>query len=73
MNDIESSLNSDNFTTSSIAKIYKMASDAFHYYSGESVVYEHTLSSVYRNISTAPTVPDSNINTVVNVLQVAID
>ncbi len=73
LNDIESSLNSDNFTTSSIAKIYKMASDAFHYYSGESVVYEHTLSSIYKNISTAPTVPDSNINAVVNVLQVAID
>ena len=73
LNEIEMSLNSDNFTTSSIAKIYKMASDAFHYYSGESVAYEHSLASVYKYISTAPTVPDSNINAVVNVLQVAID
>lgn len=73
LSQIESSLNSSNSRTASIAKIYKMASDAFHYYSGDNIVYEHTLSSLYKNISTAPTVPDANINAVVNVLQVAID
>jgi hypothetical protein len=45
-----------------------MASDAFHYYSGDHTTYEHTLSSVYKIVSTAPTVPDANINTIVNVL-----
>ena len=73
LDQIESSLSSENFVTQSIAKIYKLASEAFGYYSGDHIAYEHTLSSVYKYISTAPTVPDANINTVVNVLQVAID
>lgn len=73
LDQIESSLSSENFVTQSIAKIYKMASEAFSYYSGDNITYEHTFSSIYKYVSTAPTVPDANINTVVNVLQVAID
>jgi len=45
-----------------------MASSAFHYYSGDYVEYEHTLSSIYKYISTAPTVPDANINKIVTLL-----
>ena len=73
MDQIEKSLESHVSTTQNIAKLYKMAVEAFNYYSGYQVTYEHTLSSAYKNISTAPTVPDANINSVVNVLQVAID
>lgn len=73
MDQIEKSLESNSSTTQNIAKIYKLATEAFNYYSGYQVTYEHQLASVYKNISTAPTVPDSNINAVVNILQVAID
>lgn len=56
-----------------LAKFYIKASQTYLYYTNQKVSYEEELKSYQRNLYTAPTVPNTNINIVVTNLQTTID
>ena len=55
------------------AKLYELVSNAYHYYSGQTIQYQKDLSKLDIYSFTAPTIPDYNVRLVVNNMQTTLD